>query len=190
MLKQFNLTGLVDKQVGMLSAGQSTRVMLAKAFLPNPDIVLLDEPTAALDPDVAQEVRSFVLERRAKHGTSFLFTSHNMNEVTVLCDRVLILKQGKIIADSTPRELTETITIAHVHLIISEGLEKLEHYCTSRNITYKQDGPSIKLEIEEKVIGRMLVDLVKDGVEYSQISIDKPKLEDYFMTIVANNKNR
>lgn len=186
MIKQFDLTALAHKQVGMLSAGQSTRVMLAKAFLPDPEIVLLDEPTAALDPDVAQEVRAFVLERRKEHGTSFLFTSHNMDEVTELCDRVLIIKQGKIVADNTPQELTKTITTSHVHLLISAGLEALKKYCAEHSVVYEQDEDDIELELEEKMIGRVLVDLVKLGVEYTQISIDKPTLEDYFLTVVTD----
>ena len=76
--------------------------MLVKAFMVRPKIALLDEPTASLDPDIAQDVISFVLEQRDKYGTAVLYTSHNMTEVAEVCDRVLFLQEGKIVADDLP----------------------------------------------------------------------------------------
>ncbi|HEV2601948.1 MAG TPA: ABC transporter ATP-binding protein [Candidatus Babeliales bacterium] len=110
LLQFFGIWELRNQQTGSLSAGQATRVMLAKAFICDPEIVLLDEPTAALDPDVAQEVRKFILAQRTQRNISILITSHNMNEVTELCDRVIVLKKGIIIADDTP-ELFSAINI-------------------------------------------------------------------------------
>src|SRR5579872_646757 len=81
-LKFFGMWDLRDREVGVLSAGEATRVMLAKAFLADPKIVLLDEPTASLDPDVAYDIRQFILQRQQELGVSFLITSHNMYEVT------------------------------------------------------------------------------------------------------------
>ena len=94
LLQFFGLGDMRDRQTGSLSAGQATRVMLAKAFIADPEIVLLDEPTASLDPDVAHEVRHFILAQRKERDISVLVTSHNMDEVTELCDRVLVLKKG------------------------------------------------------------------------------------------------
>ena len=105
LLKFFRIWELRDRETGTLSAGQATRVMLAKAFIYDPEIVLLDEPTASLDPDVAHEVRQFILAQCKERGISILITSHNMDEVTELCDRVLVLKNGTIIADNTPEVL-------------------------------------------------------------------------------------
>src|SRR4029079_4088990 len=78
LLKRFGISHLRNKIVATLSAGQLTRAMLAKAFLANPEIVLLDEPTASLDPDIAHEVLQFILEQRDELGTAILYTSHNM----------------------------------------------------------------------------------------------------------------
>ena len=78
----------VEGSMAGLSAGQTTRVMLAKAFLARPTVALLDEPTASLDPDIADEVRDFVREQRDEEGVSIVFTSHNMDEVAQICDRV------------------------------------------------------------------------------------------------------
>ena len=76
-----------------------TRLMLVKAFFIKPKIVLLDEPTASLDPDIANDICSFLLEQRDKHNLSILFSSHKMEEVMEICDRAIFLKEGKIIAD-------------------------------------------------------------------------------------------
>ena len=122
LLKTFRIWELRNQQTGTLSAGQATRVMLAKAFMGDPEIVLLDEPTASLDPDVALEVRQFILAQRKERGTSILITSHNMAEVTELCDRVLVLKKGVIIADNTPEQLALSISKVRVYLTITNGL--------------------------------------------------------------------
>src|SRR4029079_10821049 len=98
-------------RVSTLSAGQVTRLMLVKAFFTDPKIALLDEPTASLDPDVARDVCAFLLESRKKTGLSILFTSHKMQEVAELCDRVIVLKKGKIIADDLPKNLAKSSSL-------------------------------------------------------------------------------
>ena len=104
-----------DKETGVLSAGQMTRVMLAKAFISSPRIILLDEPTASLDPDIAHEVRAFILEQQREEGVSLLVTSHNMDEVTQICNRVLVLKNGEIIANDTPQNLALSVSRPVLH---------------------------------------------------------------------------
>src|SRR5438105_5019190 len=86
-------------------SGKSTRVNLAKAFSNFPKILLLDEPTASLDVDIAADMRKFLLEERKEFHTSMLFTSHNMAEIEEICDRVIFINKGKIIADDTPENL-------------------------------------------------------------------------------------
>jgi ABC-2 type transport system ATP-binding protein len=103
--RELNLTDLFDRPTGKLSSGQKTRVALAKALINNPDVLLLDEPTASLDPDTADWVRGH-LERycRERHAT-VLLASHNMLEVERLCERVIIMKRGRIEDDDTPAKL-------------------------------------------------------------------------------------
>lgn len=100
--KMFHIEELLSKKMQDLSAGQLTRVNLAKAFINLPKILLLDEPTASLDPDIANYVRKLLKEQREKFGISIIITSHNMSEVENLCDRVIFINNGKIIADNTP----------------------------------------------------------------------------------------
>ena len=100
-----DLVDLLDRPVGKLSAGQKTRVSLAKALLNRPDILLLDEPTASLDPDTADWVRGRLERYRADHHATVLLASHNMTEVERLCERVIIMKKGRIEDDAPPATL-------------------------------------------------------------------------------------
>ncbi len=95
----------IDRPNGKLSAGQKTRVSLAKSLLNNPEVLLLDEPTASLDPDTADWVRSRLEDYRSAHNATILLASHNMNEVERLCERVIIMKRGRIEDDDTPARL-------------------------------------------------------------------------------------
>jgi len=96
---------MMDRAAGKLSAGQKTRVALAKAMLNAPEILLLDEPTASLDPDSADWVRAMLRDYQRAHGATLLLASHNMTEVERLCDRVLIMKAGRIVDEGSPDSL-------------------------------------------------------------------------------------
>jgi ABC-2 type transport system ATP-binding protein len=124
LARELALTDLLDRPTGKLSAGQKTRVSLAKALINNPDVLLLDEPTASLDPDTADWVRAH-LERycHERHAT-VLLASHNMNEVERLCERVIILKRGRIEDDDTPAKLLTRYgrrTLEEVFLDVARG---------------------------------------------------------------------
>jgi ABC-2 type transport system ATP-binding protein len=97
----------LERPAGKLSAGQKTRVALAKALINKPDVLLLDEPTASLDPDTADWVRSFLKDYQRETGATILLASHNMNEVERLCDDVLLLQTGRVFERGSPRELIE-----------------------------------------------------------------------------------
>ena len=102
---QLDLSDLLDRPTGKLSAGQKTRVALAKALINRPEVLLLDEPTASLDPDTADWVRSHLERYRAERNATILLASHNMAEVERLCERVIIMKGGKIEDDAAPEVL-------------------------------------------------------------------------------------
>ena len=101
------LTDLLDRPAGKLSAGQKTRVSLAKSLINRPQVLLLDEPTASLDPDTADWIRGHLERYRRERGATVLLASHNMAEVERLCDRVIIMKRGRIEDDDTPERLLE-----------------------------------------------------------------------------------
>lgn len=104
-IQEMDLEKFRDTKVGVLSSGEQTRVTLAKAMLNSPQLLLLDEPTASLDPSSAQLVRVKIQEY-AKAGGTVLWTSHNMHEVTEVCDRVLFVSRGVILLEGNPRELS------------------------------------------------------------------------------------
>ena len=97
VMKKLNLTQFITRKTGELSSGQKNRVSLAKALVNDPEILLLDEPTASLDPDVGDTIRSFIEDFAFNKGTTILLASHNMNEVERLCHEVMMMKDGKII---------------------------------------------------------------------------------------------
>jgi len=104
---QFDLVDLLDRPAGKLSSGQKTRVSLAKALINRPDILLLDEPTASLDPDTADWVRGYLKEYQHDSHATILLASHNMSEVERLCDDVILLQVGRVFERGSPRELIE-----------------------------------------------------------------------------------
>ena len=102
---ELDLRALLHRPAGNLSAGQKTRVALAKSLINRPDVLLLDEPTASLDPDTGDLVRSWLERYRAASGCTVLLASHNMAEVERLCDTVVVLKRGRIVDRGTPSDL-------------------------------------------------------------------------------------
>jgi len=102
-----DLDDLLDRAAGKLSAGQKTRVALAKALINRPELLLLDEPTASLDPDTGDWVRSWLERYRDETGCTILLATHNMAEVERLCSHVLMLKQGRIVDRGSPQELLD-----------------------------------------------------------------------------------
>ena len=101
LMKDLNLMEFKKRKTGELSSGQKNRVSLAKALINDPEILLLDEPTASLDPDVSDYIRTYIENFASKKGTTILLASHNMNEVERLCNEVLMMKNGKIIDKGT-----------------------------------------------------------------------------------------
>jgi ABC-2 type transport system ATP-binding protein len=118
------LAEFLDRPTGKLSAGQKTRVALAKALINRPDVLLLDEPTASLDPDTADWVRGCLERFRRQHGATVLLASHNMAEVERLCERVIMMKRGRIEDDDAPQRLLTRYgraTLEEVFLDVARG---------------------------------------------------------------------
>lgn len=105
LLNEFEISDLGDKLVRKLSSGQVTRVCLAKALLNEPKLLLLDEPTASLDPDISDKTRKLLKRFRDERGLTILYTSHNMKEMEDMSDRIVFLDKGKVIAAGTPDDV-------------------------------------------------------------------------------------
>jgi ABC-2 type transport system ATP-binding protein len=121
---ELDLGDLLDRPAGKLSSGQKTRVSLAKALINSPEVLLLDEPTASLDPDTADWVRARLERYRRERVATVLLASHNMTEVERLCERVIIMKRGRIEDDDTPEKLLQRYgrrTLEEVFLDVARG---------------------------------------------------------------------
>ncbi|MDP1609247.1 MAG: ABC transporter ATP-binding protein [Chlamydiales bacterium] len=186
LLDLFGLLDKKDKLVSSLSAGQITRLMLVKAFFTEPKIVLLDEPTASLDPDVSRDVCQFILRQREELGVSILFTSHKMEEVADLCDRAIFLKNGSIIANDLPENLAKSVSCHRLRLQFSDGMKRVIDLAEQKGLTYTAEHRFIELSLEEKAIPPFLHALAQEGISYVSIQIQEPSLEDYFIHITEN----
>jgi ABC-2 type transport system ATP-binding protein len=123
-----DLEHLLDRPTGKLSAGQKTRVSLAKSLLNSPELLLLDEPTASLDPDTADWVRAHIERYCRERGATVLLASHNMAEVERMCERVIIMKEGHIEDDDTPARLLARYgrrTLEEVFLDVARGRDQM-----------------------------------------------------------------
>ena len=103
LLKEFEADDLTNKKAVTLSSGQLTRVMVVKALINDPELLLLDEPTSSLDPEIAHKMRDILKEIHRTRNISMLYTSHNMAEIEEMCDRVIFLSHGEIVANDTPQ---------------------------------------------------------------------------------------
>lgn len=186
LLERFGIYNKKYKRTAELSAGQITRLMLVKAFFIQPKIVLLDEPTASLDPDIARDICSFLLEQRDKSDLSILFCSHKMQEVMEICDRSIFLKAGKIIADDVPETLAKSVSNFTITMIITSGLEKTIEVVKHNHFPYKTDHKTIEIVMTEEDIPKFLQELSKRDVNYANIRIDEPSLEDFFLQIAKD----
>jgi len=184
LLHDFEIDHLAKMQFFTLSSGERTRVLLAKAFINYPKIILLDEPTASLDIDIAVKVRKFLEKEKKEYKTSMLFTSHNMSEVEEMCDRIIILNHGKIIAEDAPENLIKDITNAKLELTIENDTKRAFEFFTRIKMSFEQDRFNFKININEKRIAEFLMSLGKEGIQYENIGIEKPDLEDYFLQAI------
>lgn len=180
LLREFKMETYANKRMGSLSAGQTTRVILAKAFINYPKLILLDEPTASLDPESAETVRKFLVRQQKKYNVAMLFTSHNMAEVSQVCDRVIFINHGKITAEDTPEGLARTLTDCTVSFVFSKLVPAAKTVLGNFG-KVSVDDRQVAVSLPEDKISSLLVALAAQHISYDQIFIDKPTLEDYFL---------
>lgn len=189
LCEYFEIVDLMNKRYWDISTGQKTRVNIIKSLLNDPELILMDEPTASLDPDIADKVLSLIENLRKSKNLSILYTSHDMEEVTRICDEVIFLDKGKIIAKDTPLGLTKRITNAQLKVTFDADKNKLERYLKKEKLIYKfQTKNTIIINTKENLIPKLIFSLSKEGIWMTDIEIKKPTLEDFFLQIARNKK--
>jgi ABC-2 type transport system ATP-binding protein len=184
LLVEFEIEHLRKKQFMVLSAGEKTRLFLAKGFLNYPRVILLDEPTASLDPEIAVKIRAFLKKEKAENNVSMLLTSHNMSEVEEMCDRVMIMKSGKIVDQDTPEKLASRMHNCRIELLILKNKALAVNYFRDEKLSYKKDDDYFTIFIEERQIASFLQNLASQNITYQEITVSKPNLEDYFLEVL------
>lgn len=187
LLTTFDLVRLSKRSYGDLSAGEKTRLALTKAFLNYPKIILLDEPTASLDVEIAVKVREFLKKQKQEYSVSMLLTSHNMSEVEEMCDRILILNHGKIIDEGTPEKLAKNITECEIEVTIVEDHQKTVALLKEKEFPFEVYKYHFKIPLDERNIAEFLILLASENINYQEISINKPDLKDYFLQITKES---
>ncbi|MBV8085889.1 MAG: ABC transporter ATP-binding protein [Chloroflexi bacterium] len=182
LAEYFSATPLLNQRFITLSAGQKTRVNLMKSLLNDPEIVLMDEPTASLDPDIADRTLSLIEKLRAERELSIVYTSHEMDEVTRICDEVIFLDRGRIVAHDTPRELTKRIARAQLRVTFSGDRARVAEALRAFPDA-ELDTNVVTVNTEEALVPRAIFDIGNAGVEVLDIDIKKPTLEDLFLQI-------
>ena len=190
LLKRFGIYDLKYRNMRALSAGQMTRVILVKAFLNSPEIILLDEPTASLDPEIAKQIRLFLLEQQKEHQVSMIFTSHNMKEVQEICNRIIFINAGKIVAEDTPLGLLKRFKQTRIRFSIETGRKGLEDYLKDKGFRYDFQQTRVTFGINEEALSKVLYKISDLGVRYQDLEILRPDLEDYFLQIAGQGKEK
>jgi ABC-2 type transport system ATP-binding protein len=180
----FGIQQLMGQRFMTLSAGQKTRVNLVKALLNDPEVVLMDEPTASLDPDIADRMLSLIETLRASRDLSIVYTSHQMDEVTRICDEVIFLDRGRIVAQDTPAELTRRIADTELRLRFRGPRTLVERALAPDHTDAKFESESeVVITTAEHCVPRAILAVGNSGVELLDVDIRKPTLEDVFLQI-------
>jgi len=184
LTKKFMVNQLFDIQVRALSSGEKTKVVLVKALLNDPKLLFLDECTVGLDPDMAEVTRELLEEYNRETGCSILFTSHYMQEVERLCDRIAFMDRGRIVKIGQASSLIKELEMQEVKLHFSRDLKQAQRILKREGIEFKQESAqalSFQIKNRKNTIYPLLEKFVKARVVFDDLHLNKPTLEEYFI---------
>lgn len=184
LLELFGIASFADQMFWHLSAGQQTRAILARAFINKPKLLLMDEPTASLDPEIVDKVLTLIEELQKKEQLSILFTSHHMDEVERICDRVIFLSHGTILTEDTPIGLTKRIGHATLRITFDGTEAPVKRYLTDQQVSFRfPRAHVVAISLAESDIPKILFGMSKEKIWMTNIDIQKPNLEDVFLSV-------
>lgn len=185
LAEAFEIEDLLPQRFLTLSAGQKTRVNLVKSLLNDPEIILMDEPTASLDPDIADRTMGILESLKATRNLSMVYTSHQMDEVARICDEVIFMDRGRIVAHDSPEQLTRRIANAQLRVTFSGDGIDLARQVPGATV----DGSVLTLTSEESRIAHAIAAIGATGVSITDVEIRKPTLEDVFLQIARGRQH-
>lgn len=189
LLEKFEVSHLADSLYKNLSAGERTRVNLAKSLLNDPELILMDEPTASLDPDIADKTLTWIEELQADRNLSILYTSHNMAEVERICDEVVFLDKGKVVSRGTPSDHTSKLSEIEVKLYYRGSQEELGKLLDTHKITHSFPTNGLVLIQTKKDKTAADISLIAGaGFKIFDTEVNKPDLEQVFLEIARTKK--
>ncbi len=187
MLEFVGLEGREKDQVGGFSHGMRQRLGIAQTLLHNPDLIVLDEPTTGLDPQGIIDMRNLILRLKNEQQKTIVFSSHNLSEVEIICNRMVIIHQGKSVVEGNVKELLneedQIIRIQTQEDAISKGLAIIEKYPNAQ--VKKIGSDTIEVTLQKELIPEVNRQLIEAGVPIFSIE-SKRKLEDYFINLLAS----
>jgi ABC-2 type transport system ATP-binding protein len=189
LLTQVGLGKRADQKVSQYSSGMKQRLGIAAALLSDPDLVILDEPTNGLDPAGILEIRRFIRALAAEQGKTVFLSSHQLNEVEQVCDRVAIINKGELVREgSVAALLSETVTELRLQVSLPERAFAMlkDDWQTD----YMNSPGWIRAQINPALSASVVRFLVENGVEVRQAVLDKQSLEDYFMSVTGREQGR
>ena len=190
LLEKVHLEEDRDRQVGDYSTGMKQRLGLAAALLTDPDLLILDEPTNGLDPGGILEMRSFIRDLVDDHEKTVFLSSHLLNEVEQVCDRVAIINEGVMIREGVVKELlSEGTALLEIEVApVKHAIEALKPRWSSILEIKRRDGPSrawITLDVPEEETPEVIYRLIENQIRVYQVINRKPSLEEYFLNVTA-----
>ncbi len=186
LLERFEIADLANRKLQLLSSGQHTRVTLCKGLINDPELLLLDECTLGLDPDIAEKTRSALKEFQREKQTTIIFTSHNMNEVEELCGRIAFLSKGEILRIDTAERIKRLIPqqILEVRFQPGTDLMAIQQQNGSLHAELRDDSTlRFVLDEPEGQLDFLLRRLTHAGVHIADVQITRPTLEDVFIKV-------
>lgn len=190
LLDYFEITRFANHKYWDLSAGERTRVNLAKSLLNNPDIILMDEPTASLDPDIADKTLTLIEDLRARRKLSILFTSHNMAEVSRVCDQVIFLDKGKMVSKDTPTNHVKRLKGVELRLIYKGDEAKLCKILNDHKIKFELVGHKlVSINTTHERVAETISKVVNGGIDVVDTEVNKPTLEDVFLEVARGDNH-
>jgi ABC-2 type transport system ATP-binding protein len=191
LCQQLDLAGLERRAVKTLSGGQRRRLDIALGLVHKPPLVFLDEPSAGLDPQSRRNLWEHVCALRDQHGSTVFLTTHYLEEADALCDRVLIIDHGRIVAEGSPEELKMRMSGDVITIRLDGAAEKAEAVLSEHPavIGASSGDHSVRLIVDrgDEVVAGLMRKLDADGVEFASVQVARPTLDDVFLSLTGRS---